>query len=235
MAAAEAAGGGATGRWAMPDASLVKQGAEARIYRASYLGMPALVKERFAKKYRHPKLDAEITTRRTVWEARALLRCRQLGIDAPVVYYTDLEQARIVMELVDGETVRDRLRAVDLADPAALQAALPLARTIGKAVARLHAVGLVHGDLTTSNLMVRAGSGSLVVIDFGLTQQSDLAEDHAVDLYVRERALVSTHPGSGPLFGEILAAYRSHSPACEAAAVRLADVQLRGRKRSMVG
>lgn len=215
---------------ALPAHALLKQGAEARAYRATYLGLPAVVKERFAKRYRHPSLDARITSRRTVAEARALLRCRQLGVDAPVVYCVDLARSRIVMERVEGETVKEALLR-----PGAVAAAAPLARAIGEAVARLHEAGLVHGDLTTSNMMLRAPGGGLALIDFGLAQQSEAAEDKAVDLYVLERALVSTHPGSGPLFDEALAAYRATSPAAEAAARRLAEVQLRGRKRSMVG
>lgn len=46
-----------------------------------------------------------------------------------------------------------------------------------------------------------------VLIDFGLSFQSGLVEDKAVDLYVLERAFSSTHPQSEPLFAAILDAY----------------------------
>ena len=60
-------------------------------------------------------------------------------------------------------------------------------------MARLHDGGLVHGDLTTSNMILRDGDGVLVLIDFGLAANATLAEDKAVDLYVLERAITSAH------------------------------------------
>lgn len=60
-------------------------------------------------------------------------------------------------------------------------------------MAKLHDGGLVHGDLTTSNMLLRDGDGQLVLIDFGLAFNSTLAEDKAVDLYVLERAITSAH------------------------------------------
>lgn len=60
-------------------AELVKQGAEARVYRAQFLGKPTIVKERFPKRYRHPVLDEKLTHRRTVQEVRSILRCRRAG------------------------------------------------------------------------------------------------------------------------------------------------------------
>lgn len=64
---------------------------------------------------------------------------------------------------------------------------------MGQMVARLHNHNLIHGDLTTSNFMIEEGTGDLVVIDFGLTAVSTSAEDMGVDLYVLERAFISTH------------------------------------------
>nr|KAF6424082.1 TP53 regulating kinase [Rousettus aegyptiacus] len=58
---------------------LIKQGAEARIFRGRFQGRAALVKYRFPKGYRHPALEARLGRRRTVQEARALLRCRRAG------------------------------------------------------------------------------------------------------------------------------------------------------------
>ncbi|KAG6896190.1 hypothetical protein C0992_009763 [Termitomyces sp. T32_za158] len=117
---------------------------------------------------------------------------------------------------------------------------------IGIQLARMHTADVVHGDLTTSNMMLRHPSSftpddpdtptELVLIDFGLSFVSSLVEDKAVDLYVLERAFSSTHPDSEPLFAAVLAAYSKELgkdwPAINR---RLDDVRLRGRKRSMVG
>ena len=67
--------------------------------------------------------------------------------------------------------------------------------SIGHSIGRMHAIEVIHGDLTTSNMLLRSSSPpSIVLIDFGLSYVSALVEDKAVDLYVLERALASTHP-----------------------------------------
>ncbi|KAI8992251.1 hypothetical protein BDB01DRAFT_841611 [Pilobolus umbonatus] len=74
----------------------------------------------------------------------------------------------------------------------------------------MHQLNIIHGDLTTSNLMIRDSNQSIVLIDFGLSFISSLAEDKAVDLYVLERAFLSTHPNTETLFQSILEYYASH-------------------------
>ena len=67
--------------------------------------------------------------------------------------------------------------------------------SIGRSIGQMHAIDVIHGDLTTSNMLLRSSSPpSIVLIDFGLSYVSNLVEDKAVDLYVLERALASTHP-----------------------------------------
>lgn len=76
---------------------------------------------------------------------------------------------------------------------------LEIARLVGIAIGKIHEADIVHGDLTTSNLMVVMDSHQnyqIVIIDFGLGMTRPVIEDKAVDLYVLERALISTHPGT---------------------------------------
>jgi len=121
-----------------------------------------------------------------------------------------------------------------------------LMRLIGQEIAKMHLADVIHGDLTTSNMMLRHPSSfesrhptlptELVLIDFGLSYHSSLVEDKAVDLYVLERAFSSTHPDSEPLFASVLKAYEQRMGKDWATiGRRLDDVRLRGRKRSMVG
>jgi TP53 regulating kinase and related kinases len=110
-----------------------------------------------------------------------------------------------------------------------------LMKQIGAAVARLHDGGLVHGDLTTSNMMIRDSDEQLVLLDFGLSYFSKLPEDKGVDLYVMERALISTHSDQPDLFKSILEAYRAGSKHHVDVFRRFAEVRIRGRKRTMVG
>ncbi|CAN8277209.1 unnamed protein product [Cochlearia groenlandica] len=106
---------------------------------------------------------------------------------------------------------------------------------IGEAIAKLHDGGLAHGDLTTSNMLVRSGTSQLVLIDFGLSFTSNLPEDKAVDLYVLERALLSMHSSCGNVMDRILTAYRKTSKQWSATFNKLAQVRQRGRKRTMIG
>ena len=64
---------------------------------------------------------------------------------------------------------------------------------MGKTINKVHDLGIIHGDLTTSNMIIR-NDKQIVLIDFGLSYYKDSAEDKAVDLYVLERAFKSTHP-----------------------------------------
>lgn len=129
----------------------------------------------------------------------------------------------------------------------------------GRAVGRMHAVGVIHGDLTTSNLMLRDTSpvvdgntnghtngntdgdatkglsGEVVLIDFGLASQSEADEDRAVDLYVLERAFGSTHPRAEKFFADLLRAYGESFKGAKVVLKRLEDVRMRGRKKSMLG
>jgi len=111
---------------------------------------------------------------------------------------------------------------------------------IGSEIAKMHKAEVIHGDLTTSNIMLRhpssRGRAEIVLIDFGLAYVSNLVEDKAVDLYVLERAFSSTHPASEPLFALVLQGYAAQAGKdWKLIKNRLDDVRLRGRKRSMVG
>eukprot|EP00470_Lotharella_oceanica_P000852 CAMPEP_0170167896 /NCGR_PEP_ID=MMETSP0040_2-20121228/1154_1 /TAXON_ID=641309 /ORGANISM="Lotharella oceanica, Strain CCMP622" /LENGTH=278 /DNA_ID=CAMNT_0010406043 /DNA_START=8 /DNA_END=842 /DNA_ORIENTATION=+ len=197
--------GAPSGSW-LDGTELVRQGAEARIFRTEYLGRSALIKERFSKGYRHPELDRRIRHRRTLAEVRAITKCRKQGLDAPVIFHVDFKRYAIVMEEIKGLTVRDTLFKLE-SQPDDTQAA-KLMKHIGTSTAKFHNCGMIHGDLTTSNFIVR-DSGELVMIDFGLSFISKDIEDLAVDLYVLERAFLSTHPRSEELFKKVLNAYHA--------------------------
>ncbi|TRM66604.1 kinase-like domain-containing protein [Schizophyllum amplum] len=238
----------------------ISQGAEAKVYKVflhEKADEPILVKHRFAKQYRHPTLDGNLTKARVAGEARTLLKCLRSGVNVPGVRMVEAADGVLGIEWIDGMSVRkllpggaedegaefagedEEVDEEEEVDPL-LEFGLTvdeLMGVIGTEIAKMHGVDVVHGDLTTSNMMLRRGKkGDLVLIDFGLSYQSTLVEDKAVDLYVLERAFASTHPDSEPLFASVLAAYaRQAGKAWKAVEKRLEDVRLRGRKRSMVG
>ncbi|KAM3620834.1 uncharacterized protein V6R79_002655 [Siganus canaliculatus] len=217
---------------------MLKQGAEARVYRAQFLGKPTIIKERFPKRYRHPQLDEKLTHRRTTQEVRSMLRCRKAGISAPVVYFVDYSTHCIFMEeILSSVTVRDHIASVQQSKSCSqLQR---LAEQVGQILAKMHDEDVVHGDLTTSNMLLRRGvkdgESDLVLIDFGLSYISALPEDKGVDLYVLEKAFLSTHPNTEELFEKLLKSYAASSKKSSPVLKKLDEVRLRGRKRSMVG
>ncbi|KAI9678072.1 MAG: hypothetical protein M1817_006016 [Caeruleum heppii] len=242
---------------------LVAQGAEALLYRSTYLHptFPCALKYRPSKPYRHPILDARLTRHRILSEARVLVKCRREGVDVPAVYAADWEEGWLMMEWVGDGSVREALRDwlsrsredAEVEKQHRTEPVRALMHRIGHAVGKMHRIGVVHGDLTTSNLMLRRrasdastvnssakdGSrsldGDVVLIDFGLAAQSVQDEDRAVDLYVLERAFVSTHPRAEGLFDEVLQAYGESYKGAKIVLKRLEDVRMRGRKRSMLG
>jgi TP53 regulating kinase-like protein len=239
--------------------SLITQGAEALLYRSTYLlpTLPCALKYRPPKPYRHPTLDLRLTKHRILSEARVLAKCRREGVPVPAVYALDETAGWLMIEWIEGEVVRIRLnewlqqrKDEGIAEGVDDDRLVRLMERVGRAVGRMHAVGVVHGDLTTSNMMLRPGrhagpdgdsaagdvlAGDIVLIDFGLASQSTQDEDRAVDLYVLERAFGSTHPRAESLFTVVLGAYGKSFKGADVVLKRLEDVRMRGRKRSMLG
>lgn len=220
-----------------PGWQMDKQGAEARLYTGTFLGQEVVAKERFSKKYRHPTLDAQLTKDRHKAEARALAKCKQIGVCVPTMYLCDNTTTTIIMQnMVNSVTARDFIN--NMLEEKNTEKLSKLAILIGETVAKMHSNGLIHGDITTSNILVMPSDNSisLVMIDFGLSFQEGVAEDKGVDLYVLERAFLSTHPNTEEIFGEILEAYKKKAGK-QAGEVfkKFEEIRLRGRKRTMVG
>ncbi|OCT55546.1 hypothetical protein XELAEV_18001108mg, partial [Xenopus laevis] len=159
------------------------------------------------------------------------------GISAPVVYFVDYVSNCIYLEdIEESTTVRDYILSMQQSgkETSSLNA---LAGKIGQVLGRMHDEDVVHGDLTTSNMLLRPPSDdlNLVLIDFGLSFISALPEDKGVDLYVLEKAFLSTHPNTEETFRLLLQSYSSTSKKSGPVIKKLDEVRLRGRKRSMVG
>ena len=157
---------------------LVSRGAEANIFLVDWHGKRAVSKNRTPKAYRHPALDASVRRQRTIHEASLLSAAKKAGVDTPFIYFVDPEKAEIIMEFVEGRIARDVLT-------------LDLCKKMGQIAALLHASNIVHGDLTTSNFIVRGKN--LVLIDFGLAYYSERMEDMAVDVRLIKEVFTSAH------------------------------------------
>ena len=223
---------------------LIKQGAEAKIYTGVFEAKSVIAKERFKKSYRHTDLDKSLTSKRIKNEAKLLEKASKLGVDVPHVYKTDLKSGIIIMQHIeDCLTCKDFI----FTKVKSLNSSLELDETldkislrIGNIIGKLHANQIIHGDLTTSNILIQNSeieNKKIIFIDFGLSFVSRQLEDKAVDLYVLERALLSTHSKQAKrIFEEILNGYKiEYGSNVEQVIDRLEQVRLRGRKRTMVG
>ncbi|WP_321505350.1 bifunctional N(6)-L-threonylcarbamoyladenine synthase/serine/threonine protein kinase [uncultured Methanoregula sp.] len=158
------------------DGDTQKRGAEAVIA----FGPATIEKRRVAKRYRVPALDRRLITERTRAEARLIHAARKGGVPTPVMH--DITTDTIVMERIRGTMLTDDLTDENL-------------RRTGTIVGKLHTAGIMHGDLTTSNLILREGDGACVLIDFGLSQVTQEIEQRGVDIHVLYQTLESTAPG----------------------------------------
>ncbi|TRO46523.1 Kae1-associated serine/threonine protein kinase, partial [Candidatus Bathyarchaeota archaeon] len=170
----------------MEGLTLIAKGAEADLLLdPDWNGVRALLKRRGEKKYRHPQLDREIRRTRTIQEASIIHKAKAAGVPTPAIYQVDPEEATIVMEYVEGEKVRD------IVEDLSARERHELFKLIGLLAGRLHGAGIIHGDLTTSNI-IDSPEGP-VFVDFGLGEASSETEKRGVDLNLMHRMLTSTH------------------------------------------
>ncbi|XP_023174110.1 EKC/KEOPS complex subunit TP53RK [Drosophila hydei] len=220
---------------------ILKQGAEGRLYIGEFKGESCLIKERFVKKYRHPDLDTQITRQRMKAEVKAAGRCLAAGILAPRILHSDLNTHKLYMEYFGkAQTAKHFIQKTVAESDAdeAKQLLEVLCTRIGSIIGKMHANNIIHGDLTTSNILINPNltDYDVIFIDFGLSHYNQATEDKGVDLYVLERALLSTHSEQPYLFEHILAAYRQEcGKEEEAVLAKFEEVRARGRKRTMIG
>ncbi len=165
---------------------IIRKGAEATLYYGHWFEKEVIFKHRIPKKYRIEELDKRIRTERTLNEARALIKVKNYGINVPQVFEIDSTNSTIVMKNIQGNKLKDVLS--DLDDNLKTQ----LFVNIGKMIAILHRNGHIHGDITTSNIIITP-ENKIFLIDFGLHEYSDTIEDKSVDLHLLKRVLISSH------------------------------------------
>src|SRR3989338_739379 len=189
-------------------------GAEAVLTLHKKKGITHVLKQRTRKKYRIAEIDSRLRSSRTRREAKVLDKLKDLGFTPKVLFSDDLESIKI--EYLPGKKLADCLEQTDC---------VAIGKEIGKKIRQIHDAGIIHGDLTTSNLLLV--SGTVYFIDFGLSFFSQKIEDKAVDLHVLEEALESKHHTvSRKVFAAVKEAYGNKE-----VLQRLLEVELRGRNK----
>lgn len=163
---------------------LLCRGAEADISIGDWAGEEAVFKFRKPLPYRLPELDEEIRGQRTVHEAQIIHDARSAGVRVPYLYYVSPEESLLVIQYIDGPQLKSVLHTTD-------EDLEEVSAEFGRSVGALHRAGIMHGDLTTSNVIV--GDEGVFLIDFGLATHSLKVEDHAVDLRLIKETLVGAH------------------------------------------
>lgn len=205
---------------------LIYRGAEADVYKGEWCGHSAIYKVRMPLLYRHPDLDKSIRSQRTVHEAQIIHQSKLAGVSSPYLFYLSPHEALLIMEYLSGKRLKTLLEAPGLTKDRLRD----LGEELGRALGRLHAGGIMHGDLTTSNVIVDGGRLSL--IDFGLAIRSQRLEDQAVDLRLIKETLTGAHNAvSKPFMQSLLSGYGSvlGDARQKAAAKKLVEIERRGR------
>jgi TP53 regulating kinase-like protein len=164
----------------------MKKGAEACLYLAEWHGRKVVMKKRLPKGYRLSEMDEQIRSYRTVHEPQLMHEAKRAGVPTPTIFLVDVKSSTIIMEFIEGKQLKQLLNEVSEKDR------LQLCRKVGELIGKLHKHGIVHGDLTTSN-MIQSSDGKIFFVDFGLGEKTKELEALAVDLHLMKRALQSTH------------------------------------------
>jgi len=161
-------------------------GAESVIFKVERWNQTFVLKSRQAKPYLLDEIDSLLRKTRTARECRTLIVARTLGVRTPAVYSVDLNNYTILMDFIEGTQFKQ------LAEGLSEKQLTRLCFKFGRSIAYLHEGGVVHGDPTTSNVIVDHQL-RLWLIDFGLSEMNATVEMKGVDLHLVRRALETTH------------------------------------------
>jgi len=165
---------------------ILKKGAEATVYLAHWYGKEVVIKSRKVKKYRHPNLDDKLRKYRTIHEPQLMNEAKKVGVSTPIIFQIDIKKMSIIMEFISGKQIKHILSNLPLSKRRTL------CLEIGKLIGKIHSYGIIHGDLTTSNIILDVND-RLFFIDFGLAEKQVELEARGVDLHLMKRGLQSTH------------------------------------------
>ena len=200
---------------------IIQRGAEAILY----LQNNKLIKERIKKGYRLKEIDEKLRKSRTRREVKLI---EKANVPKPRIYDFSDKNMKIEMEFIKGELLRNIL------DELGNKKRLEICKQIGRQIADLHNSDIIHGDLTTSNMLL--WKEKIYFIDFGLGFFSAKVEDKAVDLHLLKQALESKHyQHFEESFKAVLEGYKEKSLNFKAVMDRFEKVESRGRyKRKFI-
>ena len=147
------------------------------------------------------------------------------GVPTPLIYIVNVPEASITMQYIEGKQIKQMI------NNASEDSRRELCVSIGELIGKLHRQGLIHGDLTTSNMILNP-EGKIFFVDFGLGEKNSEVEARGVDLHLMKRALQSTHYQFWEeCFRNVLAGYSSvlGAEAAEKVYEKIREIERRGR------
>ncbi len=188
--------------------AVIARGAEAIIT----LEEKTIIKTRIQKRYRLLEIDEAIRRERTRIEARLISEARRCGVPTPII--RDITDFEIRMEYIDGTALKNIITP-------------SLSELMGELAGRLHTCGIVHGDLTTSNILFK--DGKLFLIDFGLAYLDKTLEARGVDIHVLFQTFESTHENHEELIEAFKKGYARTFRDADEVIERVKEIESRGR------
>ena len=174
-------------------ARIISQGAEATIV----LDKGKIIKDRVRKRYRIREIDERLRKSRTRREVKIIEKLNQIGIAVPKLFDADNRDMKIFMEKVKGKRLRDVLERLNYVN---------VCKSLGEQIAQLHNNDIIHGDITTSNMIIN--NNKINFIDFGLGEKNSDIEKKGVDLHVLMEAIESTHSKYNNCFEYVIEGYK---------------------------
>jgi Kae1-associated kinase Bud32 len=188
----------------------IAHGAEAILYKYKN----KIIKERISKSYRISEIDNTLRKERTKTESRILHKLLRVKVNVPQVLGVNIEKAVLELEFIEGRKIRDYLDETK---------DVHIFKQIAEQTELMHNTGIVHGDLTTSNMILK--DNKVYFIDFGLSTYSTRIEDKAVDLHLLKECLKSKHFEVWEACWKVFEAHYKNKAVLE----RLKKVEQRGR------
>jgi len=188
--------------------AVIASGAEAVVS----LEGDTVIKARIQKRYRLKEIDETLRRERTRTEARLISEARRCGVPTPII--REVVDFEIRMEYINGIALKNVI--------------IPeLSERTGELIGRLHTCGIVHGDLTTSNILFK--DGKLFLIDFGLAYLDKTVEARGVDIHVLFQTFESTHENHEELIEAFKKGYGRTFSGANEVIERVKEIESRGR------
>jgi Kae1-associated kinase Bud32 len=203
---------------------IIYKGAEAEIRISEFLNRVVVEKKRISKSYRIKEIDNNLITSRTKEEAKLISEARKSGVCVPIIFDVNVPKGILVMQYIQGDRIKDIINDIDENERR------KLCILIGESIAQLHNNGIIHGDLTTSNMIFY--QEKIYFIDFGLGIKSEEVESQGVDLHVLMEAFESTHSQFPKCFSYVMQGYSNkYRLNVKSVVQKINDIVKRGRYR----